>query len=290
LTSFSKRLLGTIAEQVWVALFAAMGVVSRPRGATWPNPDPFRRVLVIAPHPDDETIGCGGALRLHSAAGAQVVVACVTDGRTSRAFGLAPDEMARRRRLEAEAAATTLGVDRLEWLGLAGGAWTDDQLVQALERLTGAVAPDLVYAPSCVDFHPEHVQVARAVAHCWATAEITPRAVRIYPVQVPLTPVLANLVVDVTGVLPDIRVALDQYATQIANVPRALRQRRYTAARWRIGTYAEEFWELSTDAYIRLHRQPPAGAAFRGVRAHAIYDPAAYWSGARARRQLARMR
>ena len=39
-----------------------------------------KRVLVFAPHPDDETIGCGGSLALHAKAGDPVKVVILTDG------------------------------------------------------------------------------------------------------------------------------------------------------------------------------------------------------------------
>src|SRR3954468_23450678 len=58
------------------------------------------KVLVVAAHPDDETIGCAGAIAAHLRAGDEVEVLIVTDGRGSRAGGLSPDEMARRRHIE----------------------------------------------------------------------------------------------------------------------------------------------------------------------------------------------
>jgi hypothetical protein len=44
------------------------------------------RVLVLAPHMDDEVIRCGGVVARHVAAGAQVAVAYMTDGRGSASF------------------------------------------------------------------------------------------------------------------------------------------------------------------------------------------------------------
>ena len=199
--------------------------------------------------------------------------------------------MARRRRHEAEASAAVLGVDRLEWLGLRSGEWTVEQMLPAVEAVMADHRPVLVYAPSQIDFHPEHRAVAEVLARLWTSASVRPAAVRVYPVQVPLTPALANVVVDVTPVIDRVRAALDAYATQLANMPRALRQRRY-AARWcRSGEYAEEFWQLGAEMYARLHHpsRSHGGARFRGIRAHPVSDPLAYLVGVRARQRLARV-
>jgi hypothetical protein len=113
--------------------------------------------------------------------------------------------------------------------------------------------------------------------------------VRIYPVQVPLTPALTNLVVDVTDVISQVSGAMQAYTTQLPNMPRAIRQRRYAACRYGLRQYAEEFCQLSTDAYARLHREDAMHQAtgFRGVREHPISDPLAYAAGWRTRKRLA---
>jgi LmbE family N-acetylglucosaminyl deacetylase len=238
----------------------------------------------VAPHPDDETIGCGGALALHARAGDRTTVLFVTDGRRSRAFSLTPDEMARRRREEAARASEALGAAHV-WLGLREGEWSDIELRDGAAHPLDELRPSIVYAPSCVDFHPEHVRVARVLAPL--LARVAPSArVRVYPVQVPLGRTLANLVVPMAGVEDAFERALGAYETQAGNAPGARRRRRYAGAAHRAGGPAEELWELTAAAYARVHDGDIA--AFRGLRPFPATDPLAYLAGGRARRALLR--
>ena len=244
-----------------------------------------RSVLAVAPHPDDETIGCGGTLALHARAGDRVHVLFVTDGRRSGAMNLAPDEMARRRRLEGEAAAAALGVSGTSWLELPEGAWRADDLAARAGDVIERLAPDVVYAPSRVDFHPEHVAVARALAPVLAQA--APSAhVRVYAIQVPLTRALVNLVAPVEPARRALTAALAAYETQASSARHALRPRRYTAAAYGLPGLAEELWEMDAGTYARIHTAPGDEHAFRGIRPFALTDPLAYLVGRRARRAL----
>jgi LmbE family N-acetylglucosaminyl deacetylase len=276
-----------VVEQCWALGFALAGRVARPDARRWSSIG-GQRVLAVAPHPDDETIGCGGALALHTAYGDAVCIVYVTDGRRSRALGLGPEEMAGRRRAEAMASAAALGADRVEWLGLAEGEWDDGQLQASLQALLGQLAPQIVYAPSRVDFHPEHARVARVLALALADAPADTR-VRIYQVQVPLTPPLTNLVADTSSVIAKNATALGAYVTQRGNIGRAIRQRRYAAALYGLERQAEEFWELSAQQYVMLHRDLSgwSGDAFRGLRFYPFSDPLAYLRGRAGRRRMA---
>lgn len=75
-------------------------------------PAPTGAILVVAPHPDDETLGCGGLIAQQAAAGRQVRVVFVTDGEASHRGHpiLADHHIGRIRRGEALAALTSLGV------------------------------------------------------------------------------------------------------------------------------------------------------------------------------------
>ncbi|HET9223257.1 MAG TPA: PIG-L family deacetylase [Roseiflexaceae bacterium] len=284
-----RNLMIAIAERCWALGFGLAGRLAHPAARHWSSPGGMR-VLAIAPHPDDEAIGCGGTLLRHRACGDTVTIAYITDGRRSRALGLGPEQMTARRRQEAMAGARALGADHVEWLGLPEGEWAAAQLLPMLQGLLHTCALGVVYAPSRVDYHPEHCRVAEALA--LALAELAPESrplVRVYQVQVPLTRALTNLVADISCVAAECAAALDAYVTQRGNMGRALRQRRYAAAYFRLKRQAEEFWELTAEQYVALHddRHSCLGRAFRGLRFHSFSDPLAYLWGRSERRRLA---
>lgn len=126
-----------------------------------------RSALVVAPHPDDETLGCGATILRKRAAGTAVTLLLVTDGRHSHAgTSIGPEELAARRRLEmAEATARLgLGPEDLRWAGLEDGAVgaAEDTLRDLLAALVVELAPDEVYATCAEEPHPDHAAVGRA--------------------------------------------------------------------------------------------------------------------------------
>ena len=67
------------------------------------------RVIVFAAHPDDEILGMGGTIAVHTDAGDAVRIVCVTDGSSTQYPG--DDELRARKEEEARRAAAELGVD-----------------------------------------------------------------------------------------------------------------------------------------------------------------------------------
>ncbi len=266
-----------LSHNAWALGFLVAGRIKQPRPRI---DDPgSERILVIATHPDDELAGCGGTLVRHLSRGAHVTVVIVTDGRRSAAFGLAPEDMARERRKEAARAAAILGVSKVRMLGFNEGSWVPEDLRQSLHSCIRSVEPDLIYTPSCLDFHPEHRHVAQQLALVLPTNAL----VRIYQSQVPITSQLTNLLVDVTRQRNVIMAAADAYRTQLGSLQGIFRMRRYAANFYGVGRLAEEFWELSGTNYARIHRDLPLATDFRGLRPQAFSDPLAYWTGRRIR-------
>jgi LmbE family N-acetylglucosaminyl deacetylase len=130
-----------------------------------------RRLLVVAPHPDDEVIAAWALMRRLLRRGARADVLVVTDGGAShpqsRAWPRA--RLVAERRRETRRALRSLGVtpDHIRFLNLPDGALAHrpDQLATALARALGRRrAPDLIVAPMPDDEHADHRAVAMALA------------------------------------------------------------------------------------------------------------------------------
>lgn len=115
----------------------------------------IRRALVLAPHPDDEVLGCGGTIARIAGAGGRVDVAVVTRGQEPR-FAPAQVEQVD---AEARSAHALLGVAETHFLGFPAAEL--DRVAQAdLNRsvadLIAKVAPDTLFIPFAGDNHHDH--------------------------------------------------------------------------------------------------------------------------------------
>ncbi len=146
-----------------------------------------RTALVVAPHPDDETIGCGATIARKRAAGTDVRVVVVCDGRSSHPHSrvIGPDELAALRAEEVVEACRRLGVppDAVTLLGHPDESITgrSPELVDSLGRLMSETRPDEVYLPSPLDWHRDHIAVNGAARTAIAALDVEP-AVLEYPV------------------------------------------------------------------------------------------------------------
>ncbi len=114
-------------------------------------------VLVIAPHPDDESIGCGGTISLHAERGNRVTVVFLTSG--EHGLQKLPEEKARRvREREAEKAAAILGIASVTFLSLPNGHVGDHvgKAAEALRPILKREEPEVIYLTHGCDRHPDH--------------------------------------------------------------------------------------------------------------------------------------
>lgn len=168
-----------------------------------------RRILVFAPHPDDETLGCGGTLaRLVPHCAIKVVL--VTDG--SGAGGL-PAGAGQTRQAEFQRALGQLGVTDWECLQQPDGDFrANSTLAQKVQDLLHAYQPNWVFLPSPWDYHRDHVRISAFVESLCRSATGVEQLL-FYEIW---APVPATHVVDITEQATSKLAALSEHATALA--------------------------------------------------------------------------
>jgi LmbE family N-acetylglucosaminyl deacetylase len=221
------------------------------------------RVLVVAPHPDDDVIGCGGSIVKHVEAGRRVTIAYLTSGEAG-SLGHDKAALAALREAEAGAAAAALGVADLVFLRAPdGGLDRAPSLVDALVRLLRARRPEIVYLPHRGDGGSDHRAASAAVEEALARAAgpwflelgAEPWSVATalgYEVWTPLQRVA--YVEDVSAAIDRKLAALALHRSQVADVAyvdavRALN--RYRGAMTGRGAYCECFEVLRAERVWR---------------------------------------
>lgn len=133
---------------------------------TWTFETPAR-VVVVSPHPDDETLGAGGIISTLTRAGCQVEVVALSDGEAAfpEANAHERSELARVRRIEQERALARLGLSKRACtrLGLPDGKLSS---VRGLARRIASRLQGAHYclAPYRGDGHPDHEAAGHAAA------------------------------------------------------------------------------------------------------------------------------
>jgi LmbE family N-acetylglucosaminyl deacetylase len=133
---------------------------------------PMARLVVVAPHPDDEILACGGLMALHARRGGKSVVVAVTDGEASHGERRAwrAGRLAETRRAERISGLARLGCAETEVhrLGLADGkvASQIDTLQSELQKVMQW--GDIVVTTWRFDGHPDHEACGTAAARACA--------------------------------------------------------------------------------------------------------------------------
>jgi len=174
---------------------------------------PKGSVLVLAPHPDDECLGCGGAMVLHRRQGDRVRVVFATDGMEGDALGYyAALDYRELRREEARRASAVLGVEELDFWDYSDGRLAEvHDLADRLEALLEAFRPDIIYRPSTLEIHPDH----------WALGAGIEQALRRYRPAIGdfcyeiWATVQPTHVIDITPVWEMKRKAVEQHESQL---------------------------------------------------------------------------
>jgi N-acetylglucosamine malate deacetylase 1 len=188
----------------------------------------MKNIVVIAPHPDDETIGCGGALLKHRGNGDQIFWLILSHMPKGESWS--NDEIeARKKEIQkisnkfqfTETFELNYPAKKLDQVPM-------DELVSSIAQCINKVSPTIIYLPNPTDSHTDH-QVAFNAGHSCTKSFRFPfvKKVLVYETlsetefspnigNIPFSP---NVFIDISDYLEEKLEILDIYANQLGNHP-----------------------------------------------------------------------
>lgn len=181
-------------------------------------------VLVVAPHPDDEVLGCGGSIAKHTHDGDSVSLCIATEAYT-------PDwseEYIQTKEVEIGTVTDLLGIDDVYTLGFQTAKCDESaqkQLNDTFREVVAEVDPDRVYLPHPSDLHHDHGKIFEA--GLVATRPHTESVSCVYAYETvsetewgyDAPEFSADVYVDISGYLEKKVEAMETYETEVRTFP-----------------------------------------------------------------------
>ena len=187
------------------------------------------RILVIAAHPDDEVLGCGGTIAKLTAEGKEVHVAFLADGVFSRDSATTKSELEVRQKAS-HAAAAILGIKSVRF-----GEFPDNRMdsvplldvVKSVEDLIAEIKPSAILTHNATDLNVDHQRTHTAVATaCRPQKGFSVKTILCFEVPSSTEWVMdasqafhPNVFVDVSSTLSKKMAALDAYKMEMRQWP-----------------------------------------------------------------------
>lgn len=209
------------------------------------------RVLVLAPHMDDEVIGPGGSVLLHKRLGSTVGVVFTTDSSGPKTQ---PGErpITEVRKDEARQVAQALDLEIVAFLDFPDGSLTlhEPELGKKLGEILLTWKPDQIYVPFPADHHRDHQATAAGLALAIKSTDWK-GDVWCYEIWSTLWP---NVSVDISQVIEEKKKAIALHASQVKDmgyIEAAIGLNRYRGLKIRV-PFAEAYFTGNQDEYLRV--------------------------------------
>ena len=204
---------------------------------------PANKVVVIAPHEDDESIGCGGTVLKHAKNGGKLEIIFCTHYTQSRMD-------------EARQAAKILGSKMNYFLQFESKTLykQTDLLSESFTKLFLRTEPDIIFMPFIIDNHPAHVAVSKAFLKAYKRKPVK-SLIYAYSIWTTLIP---NVSVDISDVWQEKQKAIECYKSQLASrdyVKMAASMAQYWAVvKGKNVKYCETFLKMTAKNYVNFMR------------------------------------
>ena len=202
---------------------------------------PGKKALVIAPHQDDESIGCGGTVIKHVQNGGRLEIAFCTSGEEKRMY-------------ECKDASKILGskINHFLQFDIRSLSKNTEQLSERFVELFNRIKPEIIFLPFMIDNHPDHIAISKAFIKAYNKKKID-AMIYAYSVWITLIP---NVVVDISQQWEQKKQAINCYKTQTATrdyeTMASSISKYWSVVKGKNTQYCEVFFKASTADYVSL--------------------------------------
>jgi LmbE family N-acetylglucosaminyl deacetylase len=126
----------------------------------------MNKILVIAVHPDDETLGCGGTLLKHKANGDEIHWLIVTDIKESEGYDISAIKQRNKEIKKVENLYGFSSVNKLDLSTTKVDTYSMSVLVSKISSVIDRIKPDTIYLPFKGDVHSDHKYIFDAAYSC----------------------------------------------------------------------------------------------------------------------------
>lgn len=178
------------------------------------------RIMILAPHIDDDIIGCGGAIIKYLSENKDVYIVYLTNS-GKRGSKSEKNEVIEERKLEAinVASALNLKKEKLFFLNGEDGDLINSKIDNKLQNIINSANPDTIFMPSFIDSHNDHFAVTEILGrlnsknrNIFANVDLY-----LYESQSPLTPLYSNIFLDITDSYKKKKKLITLYVSQTSN-------------------------------------------------------------------------
>ena len=188
----------------------------------------MRKVLTVAVHPDDETLGCGGALLKHKKNGDEIYWLILTSVNVENGW---KEEDVESRRNEIDKASEMYGFSAIHNLSFPAtrlDTISMKDLISEISKIIQKVEPDIIYVPNRSDIHTDHQVAFKAIMSC-TKAFRYPFIKKIFMYEclsetefspsLPTDSFIPNVFIDITGFLEEKIKIMNQYRSETGAFP-----------------------------------------------------------------------
>ncbi|MHC1683111.1 MAG: PIG-L deacetylase family protein [Clostridiaceae bacterium] len=210
-----------------------------------------KKVLILSPHPDDETLGCGGVIHNLIKKEYTIDIVLMTNG-NCKEMG---EGIEKKRIKEFKSALEVLCCKKAHFLGFPDGQlkYYEKEAIIKLSKIIENIEPDIIFVPYIFDINDDHKATNKILAN--SINNISDLNIAMYEVWTPI--LYPNCYIDISEEFHCKSLAIDCYKSQeeiyeIKDITTTLNSFRAMISRRRNVNFIESFKCLKVDDYVEI--------------------------------------